>query len=159
MTTAGAAPLLLFDRMSAGMEFTPSRFPTSAGLVARYMAITGDRQPEYHDPEAARAAGFEGPIVPLGLSGVWARRAYQSGVRMPSGGVIARMSVHGLAPALVGETLLLQARVAELDPADPRRRVVIHTGASVARDGRSVAIGMVVVDARWSAQTSGSGDA
>lgn len=150
--------LLLYDRLSPGMVFPRSTFPTGRELVERYMEISGDRNEVYVDPVVAAKAGHPGPILPVGMSGVWARQAYLHNARMPSGGVIARMAVTALAPAVVGESLLLSAEVIELDRDDPRRQVVIVARAEVDRGVERITIGRVTIDARWSPEgTAASG--
>ena len=139
-------PPLRFSDLAPGRELGPIPFETSSRLVERYVAITGNDDPLFRDAAAARAAGLAGPVLPPGLAGVWARQSYLGSHRMLPGGVMAGQDVELLAAALVGAPLRLAARVAAVDPADPRRRVVLHC---TARDPAGVLVGRVSIDARW----------
>jgi acyl dehydratase len=140
-------PLLEFASLHPGRKFGPSRFQVGAELVAEFIALTGDDNPIYRDDAAARTAGLEGPIVPPGLAGVWARLAYATGYKLPPGGVMAAQRYRILAPIPVGKVLTLDAEVLEADLHDPKRRVVLGCRA---RDGERV-VGTVEIDARWGA--------
>jgi acyl dehydratase len=118
----------------------------SQDLVAGYIGVTGDDNPLYTDADAARAAGFDGPVVPPGLAGVWARRAYLGHHRMLPGGVMAGQDIEFSSPAAVGQPLLIAATVVAAAPDDPKRRVVLHCSA---RNESRDLVAQVRIDARW----------
>jgi acyl dehydratase len=139
-------PPLPFSALQQGRTFAPQPFAVTPQLVAAFRALTGDDHPLYHDATAAQAAGLPGPVMPPGLAGVWARRAYLARHRMLPGGVMAGQDLTFRAAVPVGATLTLGAEVAERDPDDPRRRVLLACHAADAA-GRPVA--EVRIDARW----------
>jgi acyl dehydratase len=105
-------PELLFDDLQPGREFRPLVFHISNGLVKRYMETVGDRHPLYWDPAAYRAEGLERPLAPPGIASIYARASYLQDHAMPSGGILAKQEFIFLAPAYVGDTLVVRARVA-----------------------------------------------
>ena len=147
-----ALPPLTFSSLTAGRRFTPLTFSVPTELVRTFSQLTGDDNPLYHDAEAARSAGLDGPVVPPGLAGVWARLSYLGEHRMPPGGVMAGQRFAFDAPARVGETLTLGAEVAEQEPGDPKRRVLL---ACTARRADGAVSGQVHIDARWPAEEDG----
>lgn len=148
MAPAEERPLLPYSDFDGGRAFAPVEFDASPELVAEFVAATGDDNPLYTDPDAARAAGFEGPVLPPGLAGVWARLAYASRNRLPAGGVMAAQDYRLEEPIAVGSTLMLDAEALPVDLDDPKRRVTIECRA---RFGDAV-VGAVTIDARWGAE-------
>jgi acyl dehydratase len=145
---AGAVekPLLTLSTMEPGLAFTPQSVKLDADFVASFSELTGDDSPLYSDPEAARAAGLPGPVVPPGLAGVWARQSYLGAHRMPPGGVMAGQTLTFKAPIPVGAEVVISARVDEFDPEDPRHKVVL---ACQAADPAGEQLATVRIDARW----------
>lgn len=139
-------PPLPFSEMPAGRTFAAQPFAITPALVGGYMELTGDENAIYVDGAAARAVGLDGPVMPPGLAGVWARRSYLAEHRMLPGGVMAGQELRFTAPVAVGETLTLGARVVERDASDPRRRVLLECTATA--PGGDPA-GRVRIDARW----------
>lgn len=143
---ADRLPPLPYASLYAGREFDTQPFAVTPELVRAYVALTGDDNPLYSDARAARAAGLDGPVMPPGLAGVWARRSYLARNRMLPGGVMAGQQLAFTAAVPVGETLTLSARVVEHEPDDPRRRVLLACEAHTAAGTRA---GAVTIDARW----------
>jgi acyl dehydratase len=139
-------PLLTYSTMVPGRRFEPASFAVTEEVVREFIELTQDANPLYRDPAAAHRAGLAGPVMPPGLSGVWARWSYVARHRMLPGGVMAGQRYALRAPVPVGETLILQAEVVEANPDDPRRRVLLECSACV--DGIGT-VGLVGVDARW----------
>jgi acyl dehydratase len=148
MPPAEDRPLLPYSEFDRGRAFAPVEFDASPQLVAEFVAATGDDNPLYTDAEAARAAGFEGPVLPPGLAGVWARLAYASRPRLPAGGGMAAQDYRLEQPIAVGSALELDAEAGPVDLDDPKRRVTIECRA---RLGDAV-VGEVTIDARWGAE-------
>jgi acyl dehydratase len=139
-------PFLPLSSMRTGRTFGPGSFVITPALVAAYIAVTGDDNPIYTDDGAARAAGFDGCVLPPGLAGVWARRSYLTDHCMLPGGVMAGETVELLLPVAIGTRLSITAEVVESDPDHERRRVVLACTAR-GEDGRLA--GRVEIDARW----------
>lgn len=139
-------PFLPLTSMRAGRTFGPGSFVVTPAMVDAYIAVTGDDHPIYTDDAAAKAAGFDGCVLPPGLAGVWARQSYLADHRMLPGGVMAGETVDLLLPVAVGARLSITAEVVESDPNDDRRRVVLACTAR-GEDGQLAA--RVEIDARW----------
>lgn len=142
---AEALPVLDFPSLRPGRTFGPTTLRVEDDLISEFIDVTGDDNPLYGDRATAVSAGLSGPVVPPGLSGVWARLAYVSGFRLPPGGVMAGQDYRFFAPIPVGTALTLDAEVLEADPEDPKRRVVIGCRA---RAGDRI-LATVEIDARW----------
>ncbi|HZQ26227.1 MAG TPA: MaoC family dehydratase [Acidimicrobiales bacterium] len=140
------AEFLTFASLHPGRTLGPGPFPVTAGLVSAYVDITGDANPIYTDDGAARAAGFDGPVMPPGLAGVWARRSYLTEHRMLPGGVMAGQNVELYLPVSVGSELSLTAVIGEVDEEGDRRRVLLDCSAM---DEAGRLAGRVEIDARW----------
>ena len=139
-------PPLTFSSLFSGRAFGPDPFPITTAMIDDYIAITGDNDPLWTAPGAARSAGFPGAVVPPGLTGVWARQAYLGRHRMLPGGVMAGQDIDLLGAALVGEPLMLDALITDVDPSDPKRKVRLKCSA---RSADGTVSGEVVIDARW----------
>jgi len=138
-------PPLRFADLEEGRHFGPTMFETSPELVARFTAVTGDDNPAYRDHEASLRLGFSGPILPPGLTGVWARQAYLAGHRMLPGGVMAGLTIELVRPTTVGTTLELHAEIELVDRDHPKQRVVLRSEA-YDREGLTA---KAWIDARW----------
>lgn len=143
---AEAKPELLYKDLPVGREFRPMRFAITESLVDRYAEVMGEQRPLYVDDEAARSAGFAGRLAPVGLHGVWGREAYLQDHRMPGGGVLAGEDVVYVRPVLVGDELLVQARVVDRYEKRERGRVLFETRA---HDPSGELRGIVRITAIW----------
>lgn len=148
--TESGLPPLTYSSLRPGLRFAPTAFAITEELVREFIEITQDMNPLYRDAAAARKAGLSGPVMPPGLSGVWARQSYLARNCMLPGGVMAGQTYALHAPVPVGTTLLLAAEIIEAAPDDPRRRVLLACSASA--DGVGL-VGTVNIDARWPKET------
>jgi len=114
-------PELLFEDLPEGRVFRPMVFEINRERVNTFMETVGDHHPLYWDQKIAKSLG--GPIAPPGLAAVFARLSYLQDNTMPSGGILAKQEFEFQAPAQVGDTLTVQARVFEsyLDEKGRRR--------------------------------------
>lgn len=138
-------PLLLKD-IHVGRKFAPLKFPLTRELVIAYCEAVGETNPLFRDPDAARSAGFAGCVAPPGLAGIFGRQAYLAEYSMPPGGVLAGQTIEFHAPALVGETLTVEAKVAAIEERKGRSRVTMQ---SLARRPSGEAVATVSVVAIW----------
>lgn len=139
-------PALSFSSMVPGRAFGPSSYVVSDDLVDTYMDVTGDRNSLYTDEAAAKVAGLVAPVMPPGLTAVWARLSYLGEHRMLPGGVMAGQDIDLFRPVPVGATLTLRAEVVSAESDDPKRRVLLRCSAE---DEAGHLIGQVRIDARW----------
>jgi 3-hydroxybutyryl-CoA dehydratase len=106
----------------AGPDFPNLRRTVSAAMVAAYQQVNGDSNLIHYDAEAARAAGFERPIVHGGLTAAilaQACRDYFGRAWFDSG----RLSIRFIRPLFVGGTVTTHGRVIASQPFDGGRRV------------------------------------
>jgi len=114
-------PELVFEDLQEGRIFRPMVFEVNRERVDDYMETVGDHHPLYWDHSITKPLG--GPIAPPGLAAVFARLSYLQDNTMPSGGILAKQEFEFQAPAQVGDTLTVEARVFEsyLDKKGRRR--------------------------------------
>lgn len=141
-----ALPELRYDDLTPGREFRPIEFAITEEVVARYLEVVGEASTVYVSDEAARAAGLDGRLAPVGLWGVWGRAAYLQDHRMPGGGVLAGEDVVYVKPVGIGDVLTVQARVTDRYVKKERGRVLFET---TARDRSDALCGIVRITAIW----------
>ena len=91
---------LTYNKLEVGKRFAERDFVVEPEAVRRFKQATQDPTPD------------DG-VAPTGLAAVFARLAYLKEYHMPGGGVLARESLAFHGPFVIGETLRLQAEVAE----------------------------------------------
>jgi acyl dehydratase len=141
-----ALPELNYDELEIGRSFRPLEFEITPELVRRYVEIVGDANSLYTDPEQARSRGLRACVAPPGLWGVWGRQAYLQDHAMPAGGVLAGEELVFVKPAYVGDTLTVQAEVADRFMRKDQPRVIIEI---TARGADGDVCGIVRITAVW----------
>ena len=139
-------PELLLKDLELGREFSPFEFKITKEMVKDFMDTTGDYNPFYYDEQAAKAAGFAGPIAPPALANIFGRQAYLQDYIMPGGGILARQDLEFFFPARVGETLTIVAQVIERYVKREKNYVTIQ---SIARNEEERVVAIVRVNAIW----------
>jgi hypothetical protein len=133
-TTSSDLPQLTFEVAKEIGKFPEFPMTVTSADVADYYTATG------LPPDA----GAE--TVPPGYAAVFGRLGYLRRHRMPGGGVLLGQEIQWLAPAKVGEPMLIQSVVeSAVEDAKGRRKVVFQTTARQA--GQRVAI--VRITAGW----------
>lgn len=97
--------------------------PIDKAQTRRYAAAALDDNPLHHDPEAARAAGLDGPIVQgMLLAGQFesALSAWRPDLR------IGRLYAAFLRPLPVGGAIVVNSRIAQSTPAEAGDRLVVR---------------------------------
>ena len=140
-------PELVYADLAEGTLFPELHYEITPELVAAFVATTGDDNPAYTDPATARGLGLDSPVAPPGLAGIWGRRAYLQGRRMPPGGILAGQDMVFSRPVAVGDTLRVQAEVTRRWERKGRRFVTIESTARAASSGQ--VCGIVRVTAIW----------
>lgn len=112
--------------------------PVTLTDMVRYQGASGDLNPLHHDPEVAREAGFEAPVVVgmyvAGLMATWsadwlgARRVRRFGTRFRQ-------------PLLVGDTVEIVGELAGVQQRPDGRYVDISVACRRVSDGAEVATG------------------
>jgi acyl dehydratase len=124
--------------MSATATGWPERIalrvgPVSAVDLALFAAASGDHNPLHLDPEVARAAGFERPLVHGMLTMAFAGRVITQHV---GAGCVRRLQTRFTGVVMVGETLELAATLSAVEPTHAVYALRVTTA-----DGRAVASG------------------
>ncbi|NIM96097.1 MAG: oxidoreductase, partial [Anaerolineales bacterium] len=83
--------------------------------IEEYIALTGDNNPIYSDPEVARMTGFEGSVVPGPLLG--GMFSYLLGTKLPGRGTnYLKQSFRFSSPAYPNEEITASVEVVRLRP-------------------------------------------
>jgi acyl dehydratase len=80
---------------AAGKQWPPVSFEVEAAKIDQYAAAVGEENPVYHDPEAARAAGFRDQVAPPMFCVVYSAPAMGPAVLDPDVGINLPAMVHG----------------------------------------------------------------
>lgn len=131
-------PPLTLAVLRAQPTFDPHTVVVSRDDVTRYIALTGDDQPEYRRPDD--------PVLPVGLHPMLARLAYLGGHTMPPGGVMLGQTVTLHAHLHPDRPIRLAAAVEEVTTSGRHPRVRLRTTAT--RDDGTLAA-TVAITARW----------
>lgn len=110
-------PLLSWDDMGLGVEFTP------------FDLTVGRRELEMFKQAIGRDPVTWGALVPGGFAGILGRRSYLEDHDMPPGGLLLRHDVAWLAPAQVDVPMRAVASVQERSEDGDRRWVTVLTVA------------------------------
>lgn len=126
-------PLLTFELARSIGEFPEFELDLGASELQEYSRVTGSSLPA-------------GGVVPPGYAAIFGRLGYLRQHRMPGGGVLLGQEITWLAPASVGEPLVIRSVVesAEEDEVG-RRKIVFETTAR--QHGTTVAV--VRITAGW----------
>jgi acyl dehydratase len=133
-----------------GRTWTTAPREISAELIARHVAATGEQNPHYTDPDAARSAGYSSviappmlyrtlarPIVPLAdltVDGVTEDRRPPVGQGRAMNGEV---SVEFVRPLIAGDRITAECTLTELTEKQGRRaRFVLATWRTEFRDQR-----------------------
>lgn len=113
-------------------EFAECKRLVDSEVMGHFAQMVGDRNPIHHDREAARAAGFNGPIAYGMVAGSMFSEILGNHLPGP-GAVYASQSFRFLAPVYVGDEIELRVEV--INVRDDQRVVTVRTTCT-ASDGR-----------------------
>ena len=136
-------PELVFADLVQGREFRPLVYAVTEELVRDFTGAVGDNHPLYRSSADRSSPG----LAPPGLAAIYARLSYLQDHLMPTGGVLAKQEFIFKKPVRIGETLEIQARVADRGLDDKqRKRVTFHIEA---RNRQGDAVSEVWLYAIW----------
>jgi hypothetical protein len=129
-------PLLTFELAAQIGEFPEFAYTVDVTDVESYRRATGL-------PEGP-STGF----VPPGYAAIFGRLGYLREHRMPGGGVLLGQEIEWLAPARLGEPMMIQSVVERAEEDDRGRRKIVFT-TTARQSGRRVAVVRII--AGWPA--------
>ena len=100
-----------------GKEYPPFEYEVGREKIREYAYAVGEDNPVYHDPEAARAAGFRNMVAPPMFCVVYSAGAMGPAVLDPEVGINLAMMVHGSQefewsePVVAGDTITTRVKV------------------------------------------------
>lgn len=106
-----------YDNSIIGRVFhAPYAVSVSAKMIADFCAATGDTNPLYTDPEAAKSGPYGGIVAPPGFAATFRDREhiFQHIPRFPSGGLAAGMEVEFGLPIRAGDSITIESHLKEI---------------------------------------------
>jgi acyl dehydratase len=116
--------------------------------VREYASAVGETDPRYHDPEAARAAGFADVVAPPMFAAVYCGPALWPAVTDPEMGIDFARLVHGAQeftwhePVVAGDEITTEA---SLEDASERSGLKFYVFRTTSTNQR----GELVCEGRW----------
>jgi acyl dehydratase len=116
--------------------------------VREYASAVGETDPRYHDPEAARAAGFSDVVAPPMFAAVYCGPAIGPAILDPDVGIDFARLVHGAqeftwhAPVVAGDEITTEAELEESSERGGLKFFVFRTTSTNQRDE-------LVCEGRW----------
>lgn len=134
---------IFFDDLEKGQSFPPYRYRLEPAYVRAYLQAVGEDHAAFRDERAARAAGFEGAIVPppAVLSYGFIYSAMQR--RPPTGYLNTSVSFEFLAPVRAGAELTLNLSVEDKFIKRERKYIILK---AVVDDANGQAVACARVD-------------
>jgi len=119
-----------------GKQWPAAPFEIEAARIEQYADAVGERSPVYHDPEAARAAGFRDQVAPPMFCVVYSAPAMGPAVLDPEVGINVATMVHGGQefewgePVCAGDVITTVATCEEIYEKDGRGFYVFESVSS-----------------------------
>src|SRR5919201_2565389 len=107
-----------------GKTYPPYEYEVGREKIREYARAVGEENPVYHDPEAARAAGFRGVVAPPMFCVVYSAGAMAPAVLDPEVGINLAAMVHGGqefewgAPVCAGGVITTSAKLVDVSERD-----------------------------------------
>jgi acyl dehydratase len=123
-----------------GKQWPAASFEVEAAWIEQYAGAVGERNPVYHDPEAARAAGFRDQVAPPMFCVVYSAPALGPAILDPDVGINLPTMVHGGQefdwgePVCTGDVITTVASCKEIYEKDGRGYYVFES-VSTNQDG------------------------
>ncbi|MDY7035976.1 MAG: MaoC family dehydratase N-terminal domain-containing protein [Thermodesulfobacteriota bacterium] len=143
----GKGKWLLFNEIEVGMEFPVVKFALTRELIRKYCRAMGDVNPVYTDEEAAKEAGFDGPIAPTTIVCIYAipsalLSGYDPKIIPPPGNIHYRQEYEFMNSASPGDTISVKSTVVNKEIRKGRNYITIESEYSN-QDGKKIAIGRI----------------
>ena len=129
-----------------GKTYAPFEYEVGREKIREYANAIGEHNPVHHDPEAARAAGFENVVAPPMFAVVYSSGSIGPAILDPEVGMNFAMMVHGgqefvwSEPVCAGDVITTEASVKDISEQGSMKFYVFET-VSRNQDGREVARG------------------
>jgi acyl dehydratase len=123
-----------------GKQWPEASFEVEAARIDQYASAVGEDNPVYHDPEAARAAGFRDQVAPPMFCVVYSAPALGPAILDPEVGINLPTMVHGGQefewgePVCAGDVITTVATCKEIYEKDGRGFYVFES-VSANQDG------------------------
>jgi acyl dehydratase len=123
-----------------GKHWPEASFEVEAERIDQYASAVGEENPVYHDPEAAKAAGFRDQVAPPMFCVVYSAPALGPAILDPEVGINLPTMVHGGQefewgePVCAGDTITTAATCREIYEKDGRGFYVFES-VSTNQDG------------------------
>jgi acyl dehydratase len=101
--------------------------------IREYAYAVGEEDAIYHDPEAAKAAGFRGVVAPPMFCVVYSARAMAPAILDPELGINLALMVHGSQefewgePVVAGDVIATESRIKDLYEKDGKEFYVFES--------------------------------
>jgi acyl dehydratase len=131
---------------AVGKTWAPASFDVEAARIQQYADAVGEENPVYHDPAAARDAGFRDLVAPPMFCVVYSAPAMGPAIMDPEVGINLGAMVHGGQefawgePVCAGDVITTTVRCREIYERDGRGFYVFES-ASINQDGRETVRG------------------
>lgn len=132
--------------MAAGKSYPPFEYEVGREKIREYSNAVGESNPVYHDPEAARQAGFRNVVAPPMFCVVYSAGAMGPAILDPDLGINLMMMVHGSQefewdePVVAGDTITTQATCKEIFEKNAMKFYVFES-RSTNQDGQTTVKG------------------
>jgi len=129
-----------------GKQWPEASFEVDAARIEQYASAVGEQNPIYHDPEAAKAAGFRGQVAPPMFCVVYSAPALGPAIMDPDVGINLPAMVHGGQefewgePVCAGDRITTVATCKEIYEQDGRGFYVFES-VSTNQDGEETVRG------------------
>jgi acyl dehydratase len=129
-----------------GKQWPEASFEVDGARIEQYASAVGEQNPIYHDPEAAKAAGFRGQVAPPMFCVVYSAPALGPAIMDPDVGINLPAMVHGGQefawgePVCAGDRITTVATCKEIYEKDGRGFYVFES-VSTNQDGEETVRG------------------
>jgi len=140
-----------------GKTYEPVTYEVGREKVREFASAVGETGPVYHDPEAAKAAGFPEQVAPITFTTVVHVKSGPQVVMDPELGLNYALVVHGTQefeyrrPIVAGDVLTATPRIAEIVAKGPHEFLTIETNVTDAQ-GEEVAVARATLISRGTAK-------
>jgi acyl dehydratase len=133
---------------AVGKTYPPSEYEVGREKIREYAFAVGETDPIYHDPEAARAAGFRNVVAPPMFGVVYSTPSVAPAVLDPEVGIDLTRMVHGVQefvwgePVCAGDTITTETKFTECyEKPGGGMRFFVFESVSRNQDGQEVVRG------------------